>query len=215
MKIILLDRNPNIVKAWQIAFSSFDPGKYNLKLDILQEDIRHYSKFLEKKNFNIICTAGNSYGVMGGGFDLVIAQLFPGIETQIRNIIAGYWFGELPVGQGVSAACDSSTINIIYYIPTMRAPIRLERGENVYLATKAALTNFYFEAEKYTALVSGAKFTEPVMIMPGFGGECGGLNPNLIARKMRLAFDNVFDFNPINMPNTTEQMRELHREIVL
>lgn len=72
-------------------------------------------------------TPGNSYGFMDGGFDLVMARIFPGIEAQVRR-----W---APIAVGHAFRSDR-----VIYAPTMIYPMMLPPYSiNAYLALMAAL----------------------------------------------------------------------------
>lgn len=213
MKLILVDKNAAIVDAWNKEFTK---ERYS-NITAFHEDFRNLPELMQLPQWKdeigvdklVMSSAGNSYGVMGGGIDLAIAQYFPGVESQVRTIIEDTFYGEIHIGQALFVALDSilhPPFHALIYCPTMRAPIRLYSHENVYLATRAALMTFM--RLQSTFIVA---FEDAALVMPGFGGQCGALEPARVAYAMRMAYDSIFKWE---MPTTTLEMRTRHKDIL-
>lgn len=180
-KIILCDPNIYIVTEWKKVF------QYESNVVVVNsrfQDVPKLTYFLDEKAF-IICSAGNSYGIMGGGIDAQIRDTFPGIESDVRQVIKESSSGELDVGHLIKLHMDNYTESKyirLYYVPTMRVPMRLQSAENVYLAAKAI-----FEAFKFDSY-----FVRSAIVIPGLGGLCGGVPPKQLAKAMYSAYCTVF-----------------------
>lgn len=200
MTIVLCDVNRNIINACTEAFKDCeDVATYWGSFQNLLESIAPGETFF-------LCTAGNSYGVMGGGIDLQIARYFPGIELEVQKKIYEAFFGELPVGSFVPVEIGpayNSKVQALFYIPTMISPSSIEGTTNVYFAMRAALQAYYHFSK--IPSYNGAK-----LIVPGFGGQCGRMPSKVIARQMKLAYDRVKN---IQQPRTTGEMHALHCEV--
>lgn len=196
MRVILNDINVNIVAHWTQEFKGIE------NIAIVNNDFRNLPVIVPNTKF-VLCTAGNSYGVMGGGLDLTVARTFPGIEDNVQHIIKSEFHGEMFVGQSTIIQLELSHYPFVgvMYTPTMRAPIRLNQSENVYLAALSAL-NLFSEYILFNK--------DDVLVLPGFGGLCGNLHPRAIARAMRLAWNN---HHKEKMPKTILEMRQEHEKV--
>lgn len=208
--LVLNDINPFITEAWHNAF---DGAQGNIKIITGKfQDLPKPDRLgSDKKIF--LTTAGNSFGIMGGGLDLQVATYFTGIQKHIFLHIERTYRGEMPVGAALTIGLEPQHAPFIgvFYVPTMRAPIRLYTTETVYLATRAALVAFnslvYF-SRSYGEFV----YKDAVLVLPGFGGNCGQVKPHKIAAAMRLAWDN-FNLPRSAYPNTTREMQDWHKKI--
>jgi O-acetyl-ADP-ribose deacetylase (regulator of RNase III) len=171
-KIILIDKSQEITDAWLKVFSKEELQRYGI--EIINADFRELPRNIGR-NY-LLTTAGNSYGVMGGGLDYIIAKCFPGLENRVRRWIDEKFFGEMPVGfsEAFYMLENYYPFSGVIYTPTMRAPTRIKNTENVYLATRATLRVLGKEPDLY-------------LVMTGFGGGCGQVPPHQIAACMRLA----------------------------
>lgn len=201
MKIILNDWNSLICTEWEKAFRGIEDVR------VICDDFRRLEEIVPNDQKLVMCTAGNSYGVMGGGLDLAVSQRFPGVEEYIRHNIEDIYYGECPVGHSLPVPLEPQQRPFValLYTPTMRAPIRLYSVENVYTATRAALRVYSKLCAEYVS-----QFVDSTLIMPGFGGKCGKLHPVKIAAAMRLAYDN---HRKVIMPTNAEQMWHENRKI--
>lgn len=86
-----------------------------------------------------IVTAGNSFGLMDGGYDAaVVARFGTGVQDAVQERIADDYFGELPVGCAVSVPLDDPRLALIY-APTMQVPMTIQHTANACYATLAAM----------------------------------------------------------------------------
>src|SRR5262245_11232379 len=86
LKVVLVDVNPQVVKAWQAAFSDI-PEVKTVRGSILNQKVDAW------------VTPTNARGSMDGGVDAVIKRhLGAPIEKRVQEEIAQRYQGMLPVG---------------------------------------------------------------------------------------------------------------------
>lgn len=109
------------------------------RIGLLQPFLNHEIKckvgnILNEKN---MATAGNSFGFMDGGVDLVFSNKYIGLESKVKENISNRPMKELLVGESISLNLYDGKVFI--YAPTMRVPMILKESVNVYLSMKAIL----------------------------------------------------------------------------
>jgi O-acetyl-ADP-ribose deacetylase (regulator of RNase III) len=175
-KIILIDINANMVKAWQTyalpeaaAFVEICCGS------ILDLEIQS------------IVSPANSFGFMDGGIDLLYSQRFGWkVQEKLQAAIRLRHMGELLVGESMVVPTDDDKIPFVVSAPTMRVPMILgDRTVNSYLATKAALAR-------------NAPYDGDIAI-PGMGTGCGFVPFACAAAQMWQAIKEV-RLGPTNFP---------------
>jgi O-acetyl-ADP-ribose deacetylase (regulator of RNase III) len=148
-----------------MRFTIIHPDREQLKrLRIAECDhIRLLTAFLEQISpaelrsgkFGIVAP-GNSFGLMDGGYDQAIVNVFgQHVQDLIKEKIATDWNGLLPVGHAISCQAliaplpdlsghvhfrDPSQMHpFIIYAPTMQIPMDIRGTLNAYHATRAAI----------------------------------------------------------------------------
>jgi O-acetyl-ADP-ribose deacetylase (regulator of RNase III) len=133
----------------------------------------------------------NSYGWMRGGIDAVYAHTFPAVEEQVRSAVLAYHGGELPVGEALLVPTGAPNPIWLISAPTMREPGERLPVDTVhpYLAARAVLRLW-----ASGILDNGAPVRRVVSSigMPGLGTGIGGVPPELCARQVAAAWDEVF-----------------------
>lgn len=82
--------------------------------------------------------AGNSYGIMDGGLDLVMRDVHGvALQHSVQRQICERHGGLLPVGSAVGVVAPDA--QYIVYAPTMLVPMDIRGTCNVYLAARAAV----------------------------------------------------------------------------
>lgn len=134
---------------------------------------------LKSNEFGVVAP-GNSFGLMDGGYDKVIVDVFgQHVEDAVKHSIADRWFGELPVGCALSVdAIHASEADGIFpqviYAPTMQVPMIIEGTANVYYATLAAIRE---------AIRCGCK----CLLLPLMGAGTGGMSLEDVGLQMLTA----------------------------
>ena len=150
----------------------------------------HQGSVLDARADAVVSPA-NSYGWMRGGIDAVYARTFPEVEEQVRSAVLAYHGGELPVGEALLVPTGVPSPIWLISAPTMREPGETLPADTVhpYLAARAVLRLW-----ASAVLDNGAPVHRVVdsIAMPGLGTGIGGAAPELCARQVAAAWDEVF-----------------------
>lgn len=174
-KLILVDPNPTLCKAFGAAFASHD------KVEVVQG---YFEKLPE---FDCMVSAANSFGIMDGGVDLAIVNYF-GTDLQYRvqeRIIKGFR-GEQPVGTSIIVKTNHPKHPYIAHTPTMRVPLKITRTDHVYKAMFAML----LAVEQHN---QSGKHKINIVACPGLGTSTGRVAPDEAARQMEIAYRNFYN----------------------
>ena len=181
MNIILASREPRLTAAW---------SKYCSDLDFVAI---HEGSILD-----LVCDAvvspSNSFGFMDGGIDAMYSERFGWhVQDRLRQIIAERHNGELLVGCAEIVETDYVRIRHLIAAPTMRIPTVLEpQTVNPYLASRAVFLliqeGIFLEGQ-----LEGQKISEHVgkVAFPGMGTGIGRVSPELCAKQVRAAIDEI------------------------
>ncbi|MDO7846782.1 macro domain-containing protein [Hymenobacter sp. M29] len=176
MHLTLIDTNPEVTDAWEKVFA-----------DVPQVTVRLGSIF--DYPADALVSPANSFGYMNGGLDFVISKnLGWHLEKDLQRVIREKYYGELLVGQAEVIATGHADFPYLIAAPTMRTPMTITRGPNVYLAMKAIL-----QLLRYGQLATGELASEKIqrVAVPGLGTGVGQVRPLVCARQMRLAWEDV------------------------
>ena len=171
MKIYLIDRNKLMTIEWKKYFCDTQD------VEIIHTD---FESFMKIYDVECVVSPANSYGIMTGGYDLAITEWFgPQLMKKVRDVIKNNYDGEQPVGTSLCVEIPNSDKKLIH-TPTMRIPSRIEDSNVVYRCMKSTL------------LLAKEKNIHSIVI-PAFGGSCGGLDQDVIASLMKKAYDDVIN----------------------
>ncbi|WP_420809080.1 macro domain-containing protein [Amycolatopsis suaedae] len=138
-----------------------------------------------------VVSPANSYGWMRGGIDAVYATAFPEVEQNVRSAVLAYHGGELPIGEALVVPTGEPQPAWLISSPTMREPGERLPADTVhpYLAARAV-----FLLWRDGALEHGGRVRHAVgrIAMPGLGTGVGGVAPEVCARQVAAAWDEVF-----------------------
>lgn len=175
VKTILVDRNADLVGAWEAAFETATaPSGWTF--EIRQED------FLAE-NASALVSPANCFGYMDGGLDDTILVALPGIDDRVQAAILAEAHGELPVGQALVVETGDKRWPLLVAAPTMRIPEPVPQTYNAYYAFRAVLL-----AIKRWNADNSSKPIETVRV-PGFASGIGQMSPKMVAAQMREAWD--------------------------
>jgi O-acetyl-ADP-ribose deacetylase (regulator of RNase III) len=178
MKIHLIDTNEKLAIAWQKVFEGIE------NVVVIHDSIFNHSA-------DALVSPANSFGFMNGGIDFSISKnLGWHIEKKLQKIIREKYFGELLVGQAEIVETEHTQFPYLISAPTMRTPMTILRSPNVYLAMKAILI-----LVKEGNFDNGEKICEKVkrIAIPGLGTGVGQVPPIVVARQMRIAWEDVIN----------------------
>ncbi|RKH63853.1 macro domain-containing protein [Corallococcus llansteffanensis] len=185
-KIYLIDRAPQLAKAWAEVFEEFD-----------------FVSVVEGDFFSVPADAmvspANSFGIMDGGLDLAIRDTL-GFQVQdaVQKAILERHHGELPVGAAEVVSSGDARWPFLVAAPTMRIPESVAQTVNAYLAFRAILLAVRRHNE------GAASPIIRTLVCPGLGTGIGGLEARRCAAQMRLALKHVL--GPARIPS----FRDIH-----
>lgn len=170
-QIILGDKNPDLITAWERAFEGLP-------------DVRIRGGNILMASADALVSPANSFGFMDGGFDWSISELFEWkIQERVQSVIRSKHAGELLVGQAEIVATNHEKFPYLICAPTMRIPQNVENSVNAFLAMRAILLCVERFNLKGVAIKSVA-----------VSGLCTGVGKmpfERCARQMREAYDLV------------------------
>ena len=168
MEIYLLDKNEDMIKAWQKCFEGTG-------VKIVQSDFEDFMK-----NYDVECVVspGNSFGLMTGGYDLAISNFFgEKLAKNVQKYIMDEFNGEQPVGTAFLIDILRTNKKLIH-CPSMRLPEPIKDVMVIYFCMRESLK------------VAKKNKVESIVI-PAFGCGCGKVDKYVCASLMRLAFDEM------------------------
>ena len=136
-----------------------------------------------------IVSPANSFGLLTGGFDKALRDYFgTALQEAVQHRILTEWFGEQTVGTSMAVDIPGNPGKKLFHTPSMRTPSVIRDWQVIYLCMRSALM---------AAIKEGVES----LAVPAFGGGTGKAPADVIARNMRLAYDQI-----------KEQMENPHRE---
>ncbi len=178
MKIVLADLRGKLIQAWQRV-----GGNKNYVAT-------HHGSIFEVECGALVSPA-NSFGFMDGGIDVAISKFFGWqVQERLQKLIQTKHHGELLVGTAEIVATDDQRIPYVISAPTMRVPMILQDTVNVYLAVRAVLL-----LVRYGKFEDGTDIAEKVSVIafPGMGTGVGQVSPEVFARQMKRALEDVIE----------------------
>lgn len=178
MKVILCDRQNEVVEAWKVQFDEA------AEVDVRQGDVLEVAA-------DVLVLPGNSFGFLDRGLELQVCERF-GFEVQdsLRGTIRNKFFGEILVGQAMFAPL-SKPFRRLLYAPIARTPQGIQETLNAFLAARAAFRALQGQGEHVEEQSTLEPGEEPLssVVFPGLGTGEGGLHPLISARQLRYAYE--------------------------
>lgn len=183
MRILLVDREPAMVRAWRTAFEDRND------VEVVEGD--YFSRPVAA-----MVSPANSFGIMDGGLDAAIRDALGFVVQQrAQRAIIERHHGELPVGSAELVDTNDERWPVLVVAPTMRIPENANQTLNAYLAFRAALL-----ACKRANIAS--------VVCCGMGTGIGGMDPKRSAVQMRMAL--LHATGPARIPSF-DQIHATHR----
>lgn len=162
MKILLIDRQPAMIRAWRQVFADRDD------VEVIEDDY-----FVRPAGAMV--SPANSFGIMDGGLDALIRDVLGfAVQQRVQRVIVEKHHGELPVGSAELVATGDDKWPALVVAPTMRIPESVANTLNAYLSFRAALL-----ACQRVGIQS--------MVCCGLATGIGGMEPIRAAVQMRMA----------------------------
>ena len=137
-----------------------------------------FHNFMKKESVECVVSPANAYGLMDGGYDLAITSWFGDkLQERAQKYIIKNYFGEQPVGTSFIINASNNGQKLIH-TPTMQTPRRIVDDFIIYQCMRSTLICAYKNKVKS-------------IVIPLFGGGIGGVSAKVIAKMMRLAYDQI------------------------
>jgi O-acetyl-ADP-ribose deacetylase (regulator of RNase III) len=161
-----------------------------------------------------VVSPANSFGFMDGGIDLRYSQHFGWkVQERLQTLIRTHHHGELLVGAAEIVETGDGRIPFLIAAPTMRVPMILRDTVNPYLAARAVflLIRHGIIAD---GVLAGERIEKAVtsVAIPGLGTGVGQVDPNVCARQVRAAFDEVI-IGRHEFPSSWEEAQRRHQRL--
>lgn len=187
LKIVLAALDEALYTAWQTACGDLDFVSV------------HKGSILEAPCDAVVSPA-NSFGFMDGGIDALYTDYFgEQLGDQLQRIIRFEHRGELLVGMAEVVVTGHPKIPYLVAAPTMRVPMILKDSVNPYLAARAAL-------------IAAMRSPIKVLAIPGLGTGVGRVPPDICARQVRAAIDEVI-VRKNEFPNSWREAQTRHQQL--
>jgi O-acetyl-ADP-ribose deacetylase (regulator of RNase III) len=185
MRILLVDLDAALVRAWRAAFEDRDD------VEVIQAD--YFAHAAEA-----MVSPANSFGIMDGGLDAAIRDVlgFP-VQKAVQQIILERHHGEMPVGAAEIVETGDARWPKLVVAPTMRVPEVVAQSLNAYLAFRAAL-------------LACARHEIASLVCCGLATGIGAMEPTRCALQMRMAL--LHATGPARIPSFA-QIHAAHRAL--
>lgn len=170
--IYLLDINNSIINEFEKAFNGYP------EVVVIQDDFAHFMKTHD--DVECIVSPANSFGEMSGGYDKAIRDYFGlEVEKKVKRYINDILFGEQIVGSAFTIDIPHTNKKLIH-TPTMRLPSPILDPKVIYYCMRATMMEVF-------------KNNIHSVVIPAFGGATGRVKPEIIAKYMRAAYDQILE----------------------
>jgi len=162
-----------------------------------------FSRF-EDTDFDCVVSAANGFGLMDGGVDQCITDLF-GVQMmhRVQQRIIMEYAGEQPVGTSMivrgNENIKADKNKYVAHTPTMRVPRDVSCSDNAYKAMKAALLAVRNHNMAVDSGLLGDNTRINSLVTPGLATLTGRIPYDKAAKQMALATYHVM--NPPKMIN--------------
>jgi O-acetyl-ADP-ribose deacetylase (regulator of RNase III) len=165
-RVVLVDINPKVVRAWLTAFAD-NPEVETVRGSILEQPVDAW------------VTPTNARGSMDGGLDAVIKRhLGPEIERRVQQEIARLYQGLMPVGCATCVPTGAAAPRFLISTPTMVLSAQdISDTMNVALACAAAFQAIHMQNERQPGSISS-------VALPGLGAATGRVPARVCANLM-------------------------------
>ena len=172
MEVYLLDYNPEITKALRKEFNCYSD------IHVITDDFKH---FMDTHNdIECIVSPANSFGYMDGGYDRAITDYFGKCaQEEVQKYLDENFFGEQPIVTSIIVDIPNTNKKLIH-TPTMRLPSPIKDETIVYHCMRSTL-------------ICAIQNKVHSIVIPAYGGLTGGVRPNIIAKCMKAAYEQILE----------------------
>ena len=169
MLVYLLDREPEKCEAFTYFFKD--------EKDVIVEQ-KEFEKFIKDTYVECVVSPANSYGLMDGGYDAAITRWYgDDLQKRVQQYIIDNFYGEQPLGTSFIIPINKNNQYLIN-TPTMRIPEQIKDAKIIYHCMRSTL-------------ITASKNNIQSIVIPMFGGLTGRVSPNVAARYMYLAYNQI------------------------
>lgn len=171
MKIYIIEKDFNKFKYLKVYFEDLE------NVILVNND---FESFIKENKVQCVVSPANSFGLMDGGYDLALTNWYGNqLQERVQKYIIDNYFGEQPVGSSFIIETNKDN-QLLIHTSTMRIPERIKDEKVIY------------QCMRTTLMLAKDNNIESILI-PMFGGSAGGVNPQTIAKLMRLGYDQLQD----------------------
>lgn len=171
MKIYIIEKDFDKFKYLKVYFGDLE------NVILVNND---FESFIKENKVQCVVSPANSFGLMDGGYDLALTNWYGNqLQERVQKYIIDNYYGEQPVGSSFIIETNKDN-QLLIHTPTMRIPERIKDEKVIY------------QCMRTTLMLAKENNIESILI-PMFGGSAGGVNPQIIAKLMRLAYDQLQD----------------------
>lgn len=165
---------------------------------------KDFNELIPEEDYDCVITPGNSFGIMDGGFDKVLLDRFPEVQSNVQMGIECLYGREMPLGTSLS--CRLTKGVVLIYVPTMRFPGPVSDNAAAYNAALSA-----FSLIKQFNKRAPARALKRV-VMPLLATNTGGIPPKFSAKQIVLAYQYLEGKPPAEW--TTREMAEQQSKLM-
>jgi O-acetyl-ADP-ribose deacetylase (regulator of RNase III) len=224
-KVIFIDIHNGLVQKILQTFQDnpkIDPESdepINIDEHIVYECVKgDITEYINKPNTAFV-SAANALGILGGGVDGALRNMFPLVQDNINEIIDQHGYVNIhndkfiPVGSAtVVPICDPDENSHNQYLvtaPTMLNPSNVSKTKNCYHALYAVLRLI----KKFNEdLKSNSKPELETVICPGLGTGVGGISHGSAARQFWYAVGHFIKYDIVGI-EVPEPIHKLFKDI--
>jgi len=173
LKIYIVEYQPEIARVFEKNFN--DVPNVSVVCSGLEE-------FYDEHQNEIDClvSPANAYGIMTGGFDAAISDILGwGFQGKVQQYIKDNFYGEQPVASSFLIKTDIPELSLIH-TPTMRYPSVIKDDLIVYYSMRSTL-------------ICALENNVSCIVIPVFGGLCGGVPAEVAAIRMKEAYNQILN----------------------
>lgn len=168
MKVFLIERELEKFKYLQSYFAGEDVVLFH----------SDFENFMKNHDVECVVSPANAFGLMDGGYDLALTEWYGNqLQDRVQQYIVDHFRGEQPIGTSFAIETRKDGQWLIH-TPTMRTPQPIVDPRIIYQCMRTTL----MEAER--------NHFKSILI-PMFGGTCGRVKPEIVAKMMWKAYHQI------------------------
>lgn len=165
MKVYLIERDREKFECLKARFEHED-------VELIHDS---FDNFMRQHKIHCVVSPANAFGLMDGGYDLALTKWYGNqLQYRVQEYILEHFYGEQPVGTSFLIETKKDDQYLIH-TPTMQTPQLIEDPRVIYHCMRSTL-------------IEAMRHNMDSILIPMFGGACGGVKPNVVAEMMWRAY---------------------------